>query len=123
MSIFGYMNLMIFVKWFKFDSTVSGCAPSILINLINMFLYKYVDADDKSQLCYLRNWYSLQKFFQTILLLAALSCVPWMLAIKPYILKKQNDLRERFHPHDEVIVDGEAGGDTSITIESAQSKN
>jgi hypothetical protein len=46
-----------------------------------------------------------------------------MLAIKPYILKKQNDLRERFHPHDEVIVDGEAGGDTSITIESAQSKN
>ncbi len=117
------MNLMIFVKWFKFDSTVSGCAPSILINLINMFLYKYVDADDKSQPCYLRNWYFGQKFFQTILLLAALSCVPWMLAIKPYILKKQNDLRERFHPHDEVIVDGEAGGDTSITIESAQSKN
>ena len=108
---------MIFAKWFKFDSTESGCAPSILINLINMFLYKYVDDDDTTQPCYLKNWYAGQKFFQTILLLAALVCIPWMLAIKPYILKKQNDLRERFHPVDEVLVDGEAGGDSHITIE------
>lgn len=117
MSIFGYMNLMIFVKWIKYDSTRSGCAPSILINLINMFLYKYVDADDESQPCYLRNWYTGQKFFQTILLLSALFCIPWMLCVKPYILKKQNDLREMFHPRNEVLVDGEAGGDTAIQIE------
>jgi len=122
MAIFGYMNLMIFAKWFKFDSTDASCAPSILINLINMFLYKYVDDNDKSQPCYLHNWYSGQKFFQTILLLAALTCVPWMLVIKPYILKKQNDLRERFHPRNEVIVDGEVGGDTTLTIEPGQSK-
>ncbi len=112
------MNLMIFAKWFKFDSKQSGCAPSILINLINMFLYKYVDDDDTSQPCYLQSWYTGQKFFQTILLLAALMCVPWMLGIKPYILKKQNDLRERFHPRNEVLVDGEVGGDTAVTIES-----
>ena len=111
------MNLMIFTKWLKFDSTNSGCAPSILINLINMFLYKYVDDEDKDQPCYLRNWYPGQKFFQTVLLLSALCCVPWMLFVKPYILKKQNDLRERFHPTNEVLVDGDAGGDASITIE------
>ena len=88
---------MIIIKWFKYDYKHAGCAPSILINLINMFLYKYVDDDDPSQPCYLYNWYGGQQFFQTILLLAALLCVPWMLVVKPYILKKQNDLKMQFH--------------------------
>lgn len=91
------MNLLIFIKWFKYDSETAGCAPSILINLINMFLYKYVDHGDKLQPCYLMTWYGGQKFFQTILLLSALICVPWMLAVKPYLLKKQHDLKQQFH--------------------------
>lgn len=91
------MNLLILVKWFKYDYGSAACAPSILINLINMFLYKYVDATDTSQPCYLYSWYGGQQFFQTILLLAALVCVPWMLVVKPYILKKQNDLKMAFH--------------------------
>lgn len=82
------MNLLIFVKWFKFTSKEASKAPSILINLINMFLYKY---DEGS------TWYGGQKFFQTILLLSALICVPWMLVIKPYLLKKQHDLKRQFH--------------------------
>ncbi|XP_054155330.1 V-type proton ATPase 116 kDa subunit a 1-like [Oppia nitens] len=113
LSIFGYMNLMIVVKWLKYDSRESGCAPSILINLINMFLYKYVDDDDKTSACYLKDWYAGQKFFQTVLLLASLGCIPWMLFVKPYILMKQHELRMRFHSTNEVLVDG----DTSIQIE------
>jgi len=97
LSIFGYMNLLIFIKWFKYDYNSAACAPSILINMINMFLYKYVDDSDRTQPCYLLSWYGGQQFFQTILLLAALLCVPWMLVVKPYLLKKQNDLKLQFH--------------------------
>ena len=112
------MNLMIIVKWFKYDYKTSGCAPSILINLINMFLYKYIDDNDASQPCYLKNWYGGQQFFQTIFLLAAFICVPWMLVLKPYILKKQNDLKLFYHPsseQEEVIVTIE-NGDKSAAI-------
>ncbi|CAG2116546.1 unnamed protein product [Medioppia subpectinata] len=128
LSIFGYMNLLIVpvehnVRIHTADDLLvvdlRGCAPSILINLINMFLYKYVDDDDDVPACYLKDWYAGQKFFQTILLLAALGCIPWMLFVKPYILKKQHELRERFHPGNEVMVDGEPAGDTTITIEPA----
>lgn len=97
LGIFGYMNLLIFIKWISYDVHSAGCAPSILINMINMFLNKYIDAGDKTQPCYLWTWYGGQRFFQTILLLSALICVPWMLAAKPYLLKKQNDLKMLFH--------------------------
>jgi V-type H+-transporting ATPase subunit a len=92
MAIFGYMNGMIFAKWFKYSAidgpNGSACAPSILITLINMFLYKY--PDDPKQPCYLNTWYSGQKYFQTGLLLLALLCVPWMLVLKPWYLNRQN---------------------------------
>ena len=118
LSIFGYMNLMIIVKWLKYDSTNSSCAPSILINLINMFLYKYVDDNDTTQPCHLKSWYAGQQFFQTIFLLAALACIPWMLVVKPYILKKQNDLKLLYHPtseQEETVVTME-NGDKGVAI-------
>ncbi|KAI1290775.1 putative V-type proton ATPase subunit [Halotydeus destructor] len=87
MSIFGYMNLLIFSKWIFYDASNSSCAPSILITLINMFLMKY----DDSKPCELM--YGGQKFFQTILLLLALICVPWMLIMKPFMIKKQRDAK------------------------------
>lgn len=116
LSIFGYMNLLIFVKWFVYDFGSAGCAPSILINLINMFLYKY-SADDSSDPCYLKNWYSGQKFFQTILLLSALMCIPWMLVIKPYLLKKQNDLKVFMHSNSDTDALTNGGGDHVVTMD------
>jgi V-type H+-transporting ATPase subunit a len=95
MAIFGYMNGMIFAKWFAYSAIGgegekygSACAPSILITLINMFLYKY--PDDPKQPCYLDTWYPGQKYVQTSFLLLALFCVPWMLVLKPWYLSRQN---------------------------------
>ena len=88
LSIFGYMNFMIFWKWFKYDSTISGRAPSILITLINMFLMKSTDPNDMTQPAHLREeLYPYQSTVQLILLLMAVLCIPWMLAIKPFWLK------------------------------------
>ena len=96
MSIFGYMNLLIIAKWIVFDSKSSGSAPSILITLINMFMQKYDDPNDPTVPENLKPMYPGQKTVQTILVLLAILCIPWMLVIKPWILKKENDRKVRF---------------------------
>lgn len=85
---FVYMNIIILYKWLAYDSTKAACAPSILIMLINMFLMKYQDAP-----CYLAPMYAGQRFFQTLLVLTALICIPWMLFVKPWMLKKQHEAK------------------------------
>ena len=82
-NIFGYMNIQIFMKWFKYSASNANDAPSILINLINMFLNKYPDSGPK----YLQPWYSGQKILQTFLLVSALICVPWILFPKVFYLR------------------------------------
>ncbi|XP_054724797.1 V-type proton ATPase 116 kDa subunit a 1-like isoform X2 [Uloborus diversus] len=83
-SIFGYLVLLIFSKWTNYDARLSGCAPSLLIMLINMFLFKYPDEP-----CYLKKMYGAQAVFQGMLVTIALLCIPWMLCAKPYMLYKQ----------------------------------
>jgi len=94
MFIFGYMNIMIFAKWFKYDYNNANNAPSILINLINMFLMKYPTDGPE----YLKEWYRGQKPLQIFLLLSALLCVPWILFPKVFYLqffkKRRGNYRE-----------------------------
>ena len=88
MAIFGYMNLMIFIKWFKYDASSSNCAPSILITLINMFLMKTPSKDDP---CFLKDpIYESQFDIQNYLVLLTVISVPWMLLIMPFYLKFQS---------------------------------
>ncbi|CAG2177300.1 unnamed protein product, partial [Oppiella nova] len=94
MAIFGYMNGMIFAKWFKYGYHTAGAAPSILITLINMFLMKYADENDDKTPKYLKQWYPQQKNIQTALLVVALACIPCMLAIKPWYLNRQHKRRQ-----------------------------
>lgn len=79
---------MIFYKWFAFNSERSGCAPSILITMINMFMFKQAAEGDP---CYLtEELYSGQNIVQSVLIIIAFICVPWMLFIKPFVLLNQS---------------------------------
>lgn len=79
LSLFGYLIFMIFLKWFKVFSPASD-APSILIDFINMFLFKYPTSPK-----YLSPWFEYKKYIQTVLLISALACIPIMLFVKPII--------------------------------------
>jgi V-type H+-transporting ATPase subunit a len=66
--------------------------------------------------------YSGQAFVQTVLLLVALVCVPWMLCMKPYILwKKHKKTAAQGYAqignsyHDEDIDGADAGGAGTIS--------
>ena len=94
MAIFGYMNALIVYKWFYFDGPSSGCAPSILITLINMFMVSY-----PTEPCNIAQVYHGQKQLQTALVLIAVICVPWMLILKPILIHRQRkrNLNYRIH--------------------------
>ncbi|CAD7680549.1 unnamed protein product [Nyctereutes procyonoides] len=80
LCLFGYLVFMIIFKWCHFDVHVSRHAPSILIHFINMFLFNY---DDPSNAPLYKHQQEVQSFFVVM----ALISVPWMLLIKPFILR------------------------------------
>ncbi|XP_071820833.1 V-type proton ATPase 116 kDa subunit a 1-like isoform X2 [Apostichopus japonicus] len=73
MFIFGYLILMIFLKWFLFDDTNSSEAPSLIITLINMFMFTPP----------LHQLYTGQLVIQHFLVVIAVFCVPFLLFGKP----------------------------------------
>jgi len=92
------------------------CAPSILITFINMVLFKKADvtvAPCKPTM------FEGQDYLQPVLVLMAAVCVPWMLFIKPFILKNQNEKKIALEgPHvktDHVHADLESGQGTETS--------
>ncbi|KAK0539576.1 H(+)-transporting V0 sector ATPase subunit a [Tilletia horrida] len=93
-SLFGYLTVAIIYKWATnwYETDSNGVVfrnnpPSLLNMLIYMFLSPgNVDKD--------KELYTGQAFVQTVLLLIAAVCVPWMLIAKPYILYKKNKARK-----------------------------
>ena len=83
-SIFGYLVVCIIYKWTVnwSDPSITIEPPSLLNMLINMFI-RPGTVKEKEQL------YRGQGFVQTILLLLAAICVPWMLCTKPYFVWKE----------------------------------
>ncbi|XP_038884966.1 V-type proton ATPase subunit a2-like isoform X2 [Benincasa hispida] len=81
-SLFGYLSLLIIVKWY------SGSQADLYHVMIYMFLSPTDDLGE-NQL------FPGQKFLQLLLLLSALTAVPWMLFPKPFLLKKQNEERHQ----------------------------
>ncbi|XP_035825666.1 V-type proton ATPase 116 kDa subunit a1 [Aplysia californica] len=78
--MFGYLIILIFHKWVHYTSKEAHDAPSLLIGLIDMFLFNY----GKHPLIY-----SGQKGFQSFLVVLAVLCVPWMMFGKPMYLRYQ----------------------------------
>ncbi|XP_059150243.1 V-type proton ATPase 116 kDa subunit a 1-like isoform X2 [Physella acuta] len=91
--MFGYLIILLFVKWTKYPSTESHEAPSLLIGLIDMFLFNYgkyvspgshITGDQKQFI------YSGQQGLQSFLVVIAVLCVPWMMLGKPFYLRYIN---------------------------------
>ncbi|XP_041363354.1 V-type proton ATPase 116 kDa subunit a1-like isoform X2 [Gigantopelta aegis] len=92
--LFGYLVALVYYKWLVFTAAKASCAPSLLIQYINMFMMKYtVDGDQKcnSQLPF----YPHQQIVQTVFVIGALLCVPILLVPKPFILRYQHNKRKR----------------------------
>lgn len=86
-SLFFYLALLMFIKWFKFSAAnphpwSSDCAPSILITFINMVLFKNPPVPESPDECSPYMFWG-QRPLQILLVLGALACVPWMLLAKP----------------------------------------
>ena len=81
-SIFGYLVVCILYKWTIDWSQRSTAPPSLLNMLISMFLSPG-SIEPGTQL------YAGQSIIQTVLLLLAFVCVPWMLVVKPYVQWKE----------------------------------
>ncbi|KZV68068.1 ATPase V0/A0 complex subunit [Peniophora sp. CONT] len=114
-SIFGYLVICILYKWSVDWSQAGQNPPSLLNMLIGMFLSPGTITDDI-------RLYPGQSLVQVVLLLTALICVPWMLAVKPYLeyqhLKKTaaqgyqqvgDGAGGNGFPRDDDLVDGEEG--------------
>ncbi|XP_021947203.1 V-type proton ATPase 116 kDa subunit a1 isoform X2 [Folsomia candida] len=92
--LFLYLCILVFHKWIYYGARmVEGrynehCAPSILITFINMVLFKGADKTEPPCNNYM---FTGQEILQKFLVLAALLCVPWMLFIKPFILRSQHN--------------------------------
>uniref|UniRef100_A0AC34EZJ3 V-type proton ATPase subunit a n=1 Tax=Panagrolaimus sp. ES5 TaxID=591445 RepID=A0AC34EZJ3_9BILA len=108
--IFVYLCLEIIMKWIMFDFTGhytlfgydypgAGCAPALLIGLINMFMMKdrpkgfCIDNDCKNgaiSQCHLNFWYPGQATVELILLVIAVTMIPIMLFAKPFLLRRKH---------------------------------
>jgi len=90
--MFGYLSLLMFIKWSKYYANGDAenfalserCAPSILITFINMVLFRGNPYEEGCE----PNIYVGQREFQSLLVILAVICVPWMLLAKPLIIRR-----------------------------------
>ncbi|CAH2276512.1 V-type proton ATPase 116 kDa subunit a isoform X1 [Pelobates cultripes] len=87
LCLFGYLVFMIIFKWCTYN-VYTPRPPSILIHFINMFLFSYGDTTNAPL-------YGHQQEVQSALVIFALIAVPWMLLIKPFVLRANHIKSQR----------------------------
>merc|ERR1719447_2475401 len=95
--IFVYLVFTIIYKWIAWDSLQSGEAPSLLINLIGMFMLKVPTKQDKTWVYGTpdENGNAVaQNVIQKFLIFVAILAIPVMLLAKPYIKYKAHKARQ-----------------------------
>jgi len=106
MSIFGYLCILIIVKWFLtwediLQNDTDREVPSLLTLLVNMFLSPmYLNSDNGQK----DKIFSSQQGLQIGLLLLAIICVPWMLFPKPFLLKREHEAKKNQRRESYMIV-------------------
>ena len=95
--LFGYMCLMIYIKWGTDWSDDTSKAPSLISQLLMLFLNMGSTGPDKYKTpLFHREDYHYQETFQYYALVISVICVPVMLLIKPTIeyfkLPKENNI-------------------------------
>ena len=95
LGIFGYLVLMIFIKWVLYGANLADpysehCAPNLLITFINMMLHKNAEVDLKMAGCHVKDglnyeiyMYPGQAGLQSFLTLLGVLMIPIMLLGKP----------------------------------------
>jgi len=93
-ATFGYLLLLIFIKWntdYVYPTLRVSTSPQLLNQLIGMFLGG-VNITEANEI------YPHQAGTQNVLYVVAIICVPWMLIPKPLILHLQHNAKERGLP-------------------------
>merc|ERR1712025_1306333 len=107
LGIFGYLVIMIFIKWIMYGANQSDpfsehCAPNLLITFINMMLMKQADVDMKMDKCHQGLNYEIymypgQQGLQQLLLVVGVAMIPVMLLGKPlFIMYRRKQARARY---------------------------
>merc|ERR1719450_1211009 len=120
LGIFGYLILMIFIKWIMYGANheeplSEHCAPNLLITFINMMLMKTPEVDIKMDRCHTSSMnydifmYPGQLGIQKTLLFVGVLMVPIMLLGKPlHILYKRR--QSRYHGIGDELLEPSPGG-------------
>jgi V-type H+-transporting ATPase subunit a len=89
LSLFGFMDLMIIQKWLTNypEMRETARAPAIINVMINLFLNGGQIPDESKELPVIDH----QVFWSKLLLFLALICPPWMLFVKPLLLRREHD--------------------------------
>ena len=92
--LFGYMNCMIYIKWATDWSSDTSKAPSIISQLLMIFLNQGSTGEEGHKLpLWRKDDYTIQETFQLYALIICVICVPVMLIPKPIIefMKMSNE--------------------------------